>query len=81
MTFPTFETSLNPKIEHTIIDHEHLRSLTMVYISSRLALPSLRENVYAFILGNGEKKVPGKNQAFSPTTINKTYTPASNAFM
>ena len=52
--FAYFETSLNPKIEHPIIDREHLRSLTMEYISSGLALPSLRENVYAFILGNGE---------------------------
>ena len=77
--FAYFETSLNPKIEHPIIDREHLRSLTMEYISSGLALPSLRENVYAFILGNGEKKVPGNQLLFSPTTINKTYTSTSHA--
>ena len=79
--FAYFKTSLSPKIEHSIIDNDNLRSQTMIYISSEVVLPSLRENVYAFILGNGEKKVSGKNQGFSSTTINKTYTPASNAFM
>jgi len=27
-----------------------------------------------FILGNGAKKIPGINQIFAPTTINKEYT-------
>ena len=76
--FAYFETSLNPKVEHSITNHEHLSSLTMIHISSGVTLPSSRRNIYAFILGNREKKIPGKNQLFSPTTINKTYTLPSN---
>ena len=63
-----------PKIEHKVLDINQLRSSQLTYLASGIALPSLQDNVYAYILGNGAKKIPGNNQTFAPTTINKKYT-------
>ena len=76
--FAYFHTNIHPKIEHSVIDIDNLQSQTLTHIASGIALPSLQQNTYAFVLGNGEKKVPGDNHTFSPTTINKRYTPTNN---
>ena len=72
--FAYFSISFLPVVEHEVIDPEYLRSDTLTYLASGIALPSLQRDVYAFILGDGRKKIPGKNHIFAPTTINKTYT-------
>ena len=72
--FAYFATSMKPITEHTIIEEQSLSSNTLSYVASGVALPSLKNNVYAFVLGNGGKKIPGDHVIFSPTTINKTYT-------
>jgi hypothetical protein len=71
--FAYFAIALYPTIQHTVIDSQFLRSNTLIYVASGVALPSLKENVYAFVLGNGEKKIPGEHHVFSPTIINKTH--------
>ena len=73
--FAYFATFIHPEVEHLVIDPISLRSSTLTYLASGIALPSLQQNVYAYIMGNGEKKIPGENHTFSPTTINKRYTP------
>ena len=72
--FAYFATNIHPKIEHIVLHPEELRSHRLTYLASGIALPSTQQNVYAFILGNGAKKIPGINQIFAPTTINKEYT-------
>ena len=62
-----------PILEHTIIDDQSFSSHTLIYVASGVALPSLQHNVYAFVLGDGGKKIAGHAVIFSPTTINKTY--------
>ena len=65
---------MKPITEHTIVEEQSLSSNTLIYVASGVALPSLKTNVYAFVLGNGGKKIPGEHVIFSQTTINKTYT-------
>ena len=72
--FAYFATNIHPKIEHIVLHPEELRSHRLTYLASGIALTSTQQNVYAFILGNGAKKIPGINQIFAPTTINKEYT-------
>jgi len=69
--FAYFSTSFLPVVEHEVIDPEYLRSDTLTYLTSGIALPSLQRDVYAFILGDRRKKIPGNNHIFAPTTINK----------
>ena len=62
--FAYFAITLHPSIQHTVIDTQFLRSNRLIYEASGVALPSLNENVYAFVLGNGEKKIPGEQTYF-----------------
>ena len=57
-----------------MVDAEDLSTMALTYETSGIALPSLQPHVFAYILGNGEKKVPGNRVIFSPTIINKRYT-------
>ena len=69
-----FNTETFPKHKHIVIDAENLSTLALTYETSGIALPSLQPHVFAYILGNGEKKFPGETILFSPSTINKRYT-------
>ena len=55
-----FNTETFPKHEHIVIDAENLSTLALTYETSGIALPSLQPHVFAYILGNGEKKFPGE---------------------
>ena len=77
--FAYFTTSIHPNMEYRVLDPVLLRSKTLTYVASGVALPSLKYNAYAFLLGNGQKKVPGNSHIFSPTTINKTYAMETNS--
>ena len=72
--FAYFSTETLPKNEHIVVDAEDLSTMALTYETSGIALPSLQPHVFAYILGNGEKKVPGNRVIFSPTIINKRYT-------
>ena len=76
--FAYFATFIHPTVEHLVIDPINLRSSTLTYLASGIALPSLQPNVYAYIMGDGEKKIQGQNHIFAPTTINKRYTTLGN---
>ena len=72
--FAYFKTTINPVEEHLILDKEKLDSIQLSYVATGIALPFLQEGVFAFILSDGRKKVPGENHIFSPSTVNKNYT-------
>ena len=72
--FPYFQASLHPRVEHVVLDPQRLCTVSLTYDSSGLALPSLQGGVFAFILGNGYKKIPGERNTFSPTIANRRYT-------
>ena len=72
--FAYFKATINPVEEHLILDKEKLDSIQLSFVASGIALPSLQEGVFAFILGDGRKKVPGENHIFSPSIVNKNYT-------
>ena len=76
--FAYFATFIHPTVEHLVIDPINLRSSTLTYLASGIALPSLQPNMYAYIMGNGGKKIQGQNHTFAPTTINKRYTTPGN---
>ena len=63
--FAYFAIALHPTIQHTVIDSQFLRSNRLIYVASGVALPSLKENVYAFVLGNGEKNTRSTSCIFS----------------
>ena len=69
--FTYFSTSMFPKKESIAVDVENLSSLALTYVTSGVALPSSQAGKFAFILGNGEKKVSGNYIRFYPTTINR----------
>ena len=54
--FAYFTTSMHPNIEHVVLNPVLLKSTTLTYVTSGVALLSLKYNAYAFILGNGQKK-------------------------
>ena len=79
--FAYFAITLHPTIQHTVIDTQFLRSNRLIYEASGVALPSLNENVYAFVLGNGEKKIPGEHNVFSPTIIKRSHRTSNSVLL
>ena len=55
--FAYFKTTINSVEEHLILDKEKLDSIQLSYVATGIALPSLQEGVFAFILGDGQKKL------------------------